>query len=309
MDRIELKTCPVPTILRGAVVAIGNFDGVHVGHQALFQTARALANELRAPFAVLTFYPHPRAYFRPDTAPFLLAPPDVQCDRFAACGADGVFMLAFDDALASLSPRDFIDQILKTKLGVVHVVVGDDFHFGHNRMGTVKTIQDGGIPVTSVPLVMDTAGIPYSSTRIRAALQEGHVGDANMMLGWEWEMRGVVEHGDKRGRALGYPTLNIDLGATICPAHGIYAARVQVGDDEIWYGSAVSLGMRPMFMVSRPLLEAHVFGFSRDVYGQTARVRLVQKLRDEAKFGRLDDLVAQMKKDCDSARKLLELGS
>lgn len=291
------------------VIVIGNLDGVHIGHQVLLKAGRAVADARGVPLTVLTFDPHPRVYFRPDTPPFLLTPDGLKGDLLRAYGADQVVTIPFDTHLAEMMPQVFMDDVLRGQLKATHVVVGSDFHFGHNRAGNIATLIQGNFIVTSVPLYTDHAGIAFSSTRIRATIQDGHIGDANAMLGWEWEIRGVVAHGDKRGRTLGYPTLNIDLGATICPAHGIYAARVQVGGDETWYGSAVSLGTRPMFAVEKPLLEAHLFEFDRDVYGAPVRVHLVQKLRDEAKFGTLDDLVAQMKKDCDSARKLLELGS
>lgn len=297
---------PFPDALRGGVVAIGNFDGVHRGHQVLFELARRRAADLSAPLIILTFNPHPRAFFRPETPPFLITPPDLKMERLATTLADATVILHFDTRLATQTPVQFIDTILHDQLGATHVFVGRDFHFGHDRAGTVETIREYGIPVTTIDLMTDHTGNPYSSTRIRAQLQDGHIEDANRLLGWPWEMGGIVIHGDKRGRDLGFPTANITLTGSLVPAHGIYAAAVQIPNDGIWHPSAISLGHRPMFAVEDTLLEVHILGFTGDLYEQPLRVRPARRLRDEMRFDGIPALIAQMQADCNAARMILE---
>jgi riboflavin kinase / FMN adenylyltransferase len=236
----------------------------------------------------------------------LITPGAVQHERLAAHHIDGLVTLAFDQALSHLSPDQFIDQILRDHLQARAIVVGEDFHFGHNRSGTIDTLRAGGFTVQSPPLKRDPHGTVISSTRIRGCLAEGHINDANALLGWNWFLRGMVVHGDARGRTLGYPTANIWLHDTVAPAHGIYAAWV-TRPNAARYMAAVAIGRRPMFEVSRTLCEAHLLDFSGDLYDQILDVQPVQKLRDEVRFDTLDALVAQMKKDCDLTRILLGL--
>jgi riboflavin kinase/FMN adenylyltransferase len=289
-----------------AVIAIGNFDGVHKGHAALIAHARAVSDQAGLPLVVLTFEPHPRQYFRPDTPPFRLTSAFMKARRLQALGVDSVEVLAFDDAFAAISAQDFMDDILAARLQAAHIVVGADFHFGHNRTGSVDVlVADGRFHVHPVRLEM-VDGAAISSTRIRAALQGADMGLAASMLGWEWVIEGEVVHGDKRGRTLGYPTANIPLGDTLCPAYGIYAVRVDVGDGLMRMGAA-SLGVRPMFEVKKPLLEVFLLDFTGDLYGRTLSVQLVQKLRDEMKFDDLDALKIQMAKDVVQTRAILSL--
>lgn len=301
-----LPDSSIPSALRRGVVAIGNFDGVHIGHQALLAEARTIAQKHACPFVALTFDPHPRRYFRPDTPPFLLTPPEIKGERLGQAGADGVVIMPFNAATAALSPAAFIADILQTRLDARQIVVGDDFHFGHDRAGSAQTIIDAGIPVTTTPLLNDHTGNPYSSTRVRASLQEGHLDDASHLLGWPWEMRGVVIDGDKRGRTLGYPTANIKLVDTLVPAHGVYAASVQIPGETTWRMAAISLGHRPMFAVHDVLLEVYILDWSGDLYGQTLRVRPAQKLRAEMKFPDLAALVTQIGLDVGRARDILK---
>lgn len=298
---------PVPEALRHCVVAIGNFDGVHLGHNVVFELARKRAKDLNAPFVILTFDPHPRLFFRPDSEPFLLTPPTLKFERFQKALADGVVVLPFDRVMADHTPQAFIDEVLVAALDARHVVVGRDFHFGHDRAGTNQTILDAGIPVLAVDVMQDRTGAPYSSTRVREFLKSGDVANANRLLGWNWEIRGVVVPGDQRGRTLGYPTANVNLRDTLHPAYGVYASMVQIeGEAGIWHKAAVNIGVRPMFAVATALLEAHILDFNADLYGKTLRIRPVAKLRDEARFADLDGLVRQIERDCQAARKILE---
>lgn len=286
------------------VVAIGNFDGVHKGHAALLAHARAVADAHGLPLAALTFEPHPRQFFKPSDKPFRLTPEHVKERRLKACGADSVEILDFNEIMASLTPQQFIDFMLVDHLNAVHVVVGSDFHFGRNRAGTLATLQgDARFKTHAVTLAL-AGDAPVSSTRIRAALEAGDIQAANTMLGWDWEIEGEVAHGDKRGRELGYPTANIPLGETLCPAYGIYAVRVDVGGG-IWHRGAASIGLRPMFKVKEPLLEVYILDFEGDLYGRTLRVQLVKKLRDEVKFDGLEALKTQMALDVTAVRDII----
>jgi riboflavin kinase / FMN adenylyltransferase len=296
---------PVPSALLGGVVAIGNFDGVHLGHQALFEIARKRALDLSVPFIVLTFAPHPRQFFKPGSAPFLLTPGNMKFERCTALKADGVVILNFDQAMADHTPQAFIAEILKDRLQACHVVVGRDFHFGHDRLGTAETIMDAGIPVTMVDVLCDATNTPYTSTRIRILLQQGDIVTANQLLGWNWFIDGVVVHGDKRGRELGYPTANIALNDTLHPAYGIYAAWVQIEGETILRPAALNIGIRPMFTTKTALLEAHLLNFDGDLYGRHLRVQPVEYLREEARFPDLDSLKIQMQEDCRRAGMIL----
>lgn len=298
---------PVPETLRRGVVAIGNFDGVHQGHQQLFTTARAHAAQIGAPFIVLTFSPHPRAFFRPEGAPFLITPAEMKAEHIAQSDADGLVTLRFDRTLADHTPDAFMTEILRDHLDGRTIVVGTDFHFGHNRAGSIETLRAAGFEVLAVDPVLDPLGLPYSSTRVRAAIGLGDMALAHRLLGWDWEIRAAVVHGDKRGRTLGYPTANMVLDAVCAPAYGIYAGWVCVNSiaAPVWHRAALSFGRRPMFETSTPLLEAHLLDFNGDLYGRTLRVRLMQKLRDEMTFGGLETLIAQIATDCEQARAIL----
>lgn len=286
------------------VVAIGNFDGVHLGHRALLSAGKNLSVMQNRPLVALTFEPHPRSFFQPGAAPFRITPEQVKERRLRLGGADRVDVLDFNKIMASLTPAQFIDMVVIGHLNAAHVVVGADFHFGRDRAGHVDTLQaDGRFEVTALALESDGAA-PVSSTRIREALTAGDIDAANALLGWEWEIEGRVEQGDRRGRELGYPTANIPLGDTICPAMGIYAARVLV--DDVWHPAAVNIGIRPMFAVETPLVEAHILDFKGDLYGRDLRVRPVRRIRDEAKFDSLDALRTQMAADCARAREILK---
>jgi len=292
--------------LRGAVVAIGNFDGVHRGHQAVIARACARATELKRPAAALTFEPHPRSFFRPQEPLFRLTDERNKLRLLASTGLDGAIVLRFDAALAALSADDFVRRILIERLAVSGVTVGFDFHFGANRSGSPDYLASAGarygFPVDVVPRFEDN-GRPISSGPVRAALAGGHVADAAGMLGFPWFVSGEVVHGDKRGRELGYPTANLRLDPTCGLRHGIYAVRVDVGGHR--HDGVANFGRRPMFDVGTVLLEVFLFDFSGDLYGQTVDVAFVEWIRPEMKFDSIDDLVRRMDEDSRIARAAL----
>jgi riboflavin kinase/FMN adenylyltransferase len=292
--------------LRGAVVAIGNFDGVHRGHRAVIATARERANSLRRPAAALTFEPHPRSFFRPHEPLFRLTDERNKLRLLATTGLDGAIVLPFDAALAALSADAFIERILLDKLAVSGVAIGFDFHFGANRTGSPDFLAAAGarhgFAVDIVPRFED-GGRRISSGPIRAALGEGKVDEAADMLGYPWFVSGEVVHGDKRGRELGYPTANLQLDPTCGLRHGIYAVRVAVGGRR--YDGVASFGRRPMFDVGTVLLEVFLFDFSGSLYGQTIDVAFCAWIRSELKLPSLDDLIRQMDEDSRIARAAL----
>lgn len=295
---------------RGAVVAIGNFDGVHRGHQALLAHARQIADGMGKKLAVLTFEPHPRRLLRPDDPPFRITPSSVRTRRLAACGVDLLFQLKFDWDFASQSAETFIANVLGEKgAAAAHIVVGFDFRFGQLRKGSPETLRQAGFAVTVMDEISDEQGGKFSSTSIRTALRYGKIGEANAMLGWDWEIEGAVSPGDRRGRELGFPTANVPLGQTLHPAYGVYATLVKIaedGEDSPWLPSATNIGIRPMFEVETAQVEAYIFDFNRDIYGKTLRVRPVRRLRGEARFDTLEALIAQIEQDCRDAREVLQ---
>lgn len=290
---------------KGAVIAIGNFDGVHLGHQALISAASKIAKDKNAPLGVLTFEPHPRRLFQPDQPPGRLTPAAMKADRLEQHNVDTLFSLPFDWEFASQTAEDFIQNILKNGLNAAHIVVGDNFCFGQLRKGSAETIKDAGIDVSVIAPITDNTDNIISSSRIRAALRAGDIKTANTLLGWEWEMTGTVFRGDRRGHELGYPTANILLKDTIHPAYGVYATLVQIEGETKWLPAATNIGIRPMFEVKEGQVEAHILNFpDRDIYDKILRVKPIQRLRGEAKFNSLDDLITQMAKDC---KKTLEV--
>jgi riboflavin kinase/FMN adenylyltransferase len=297
---------------QGTVVTIGAYDGVHLGHRALISRVRSMAATLGCASAVVTFDRHPATVVRPDSAPKLLTDLDQKLELLAQTGVDYALVVHFDQARSHESAEDFVHDVLVGRLAAQAVVVGHDFHFGHGRRGNVPMLQamgaELGFDVLGISLVADEAAAqPISSTRIRGLLTEGNVAGAAELLGRPHEVRGVVEHGDARGRDLGFPTANVAVpGEILLPADGIYAG---------WYArpdgsrlpAAISLGRRPTFYADadRSLLEAHLLDFSGDLYGERARVQFSARLRGEIRFDRVEDLVAQMDKDVAATRAAL----
>ncbi len=302
---IYQSTAEIPSAAHGAVIAIGNFDGVHTGHQALLSSAKDLAAKQGRPFGVLTFEPHPRRLFRPDEPPSRITPPLVKHWRLREFGVNALFSLPFDWDFASQSAAEFINDILKNATGASHIVVGEDFCFGQLRKGTPADIKASGIATTIVEKITDAQSKMLSSSNIRQALRGGDITAANAMLGWDWEIRGEIVKGDQRGRELGYPTANVKLGDTIHPSYGIYATRVQIEGESQWRAGATNIGIRPMFEVPVAQVETFIFDFDRDIYNKILRIQPIKRLRGEAKFESLNDLITQMAKDCEQAREIL----
>jgi riboflavin kinase/FMN adenylyltransferase len=303
----------VPPEFRGAVIAIGNFDGVHRGHQTLLETAMAEAARLGRPWGVLTFEPHPRTFFKPSEPVFRLTPPPLKARLIAALGASFTAILDFDREFSSLEPDEFALHHLVARLGAAHVVTGYDFHFGKGRRGSPAMLRDygkaHGFGVTTVDQVTDEGDThsPFSSSSIRQALRHGHVTDAAHELGYRWLVMGEVVHGDQRGRAIGFPTLNIVAEPGTEPFRGIYAVRVRdagVAGSAFWPGAGY-FGDRPTFDTGRTFLEVHLIGFDGDLYGRTMLVEFVELIRPDRRFASVAELVAQMTADCTDATRLL----
>jgi riboflavin kinase/FMN adenylyltransferase len=295
-----------PGALKGAVLALGNFDGVHRGHRAVIGAATSRAAALGVPAAVMTFEPHPRLFFKPDEPLFRLTEEGNKLRLLAANGLDGAVVMTFDAALANLTADEFVDRILVGWLGVSGAVVGFNFHFGKGRGGSPTFLAEAGkrrgFSVDVVPVFTD-GGRPVSSGPIRDALTRGHVADANEMLGYSWFVTGEVVHGDKRGRELGYPTANIRLDPSCALRHGIYAVRVGIGGRH--YDGVANFGRRPMFDTGAVLLEVFLFDFTGDLYGQTLDVAFIDWIRHELSFDTIDDLIRRMDEDSRIARAVL----
>ncbi|WP_138936479.1 bifunctional riboflavin kinase/FAD synthetase [Roseovarius arcticus] len=301
----------VPANAKGASAAIGNFDGVHLGHRAVIDLARSKGEAIGAPLGILTFEPHPREFFAPDAPPFRLMSPAARASRLAKLDVDLLYQAPFNAAMAALSPREFAQTVLKDGLGLAHVVVGRDFRFGKGRAGDAGMLTEFGaemcFAVTAADLLEGQSG-EVSSTAIRRALSDGLPQEAAAMLGHWHRIEGTVMGGEQRGRELGYPTANMSIAGLHPPRFGVYAVRVDVlnGTHAGEYIGAASLGVRPMFDGEMPNLETFLFDFSGDLYGADMSVALVDYLRPEAKFDSLEAFIAQMDADCAQARRILE---
>jgi len=308
MQRLTLAG-GIPETLRGSIVALGNFDGFHLGHQAVVGRAIQRGFHERRPVIVATFDPHPVRYFKPDVPPFRLTTLDQREQLFAHAGADAMLVFEFNAQLAATTSTDFISEILARQIGAAGVVTGDDFTYGKGRTGSVEELREVGsqhgiVAEAVAPVLID--GERVSSGRIREALVEGDIGHATHLLTRDFTVEGVVQRGDARGRELGYPTANLELGDYQRPKYGIYAVRVTLDDGTERPGVA-SLGVRPTFDPPRELLEAHLFGFDADLYGQTIGVALHAYIREERKFDGIEPLIAHMRDDEAKARQLLAL--
>ena len=295
---------------RGASAAIGNFDGVHLGHQSVIDMARTQAQAMGAPLGLVTFEPHPRQYFAPDAPAFRLMGREARANRLAKLGVARLYELNFNAALAGLSPRDFAKDVIADGLGLKHVVVGADFCFGKGRSGTAQDLQafgaEMGFGVSIATLLAGSAG-EVSSTAIRTALAEGRPRDAAAMLGHWHRIEGEIIGGEQRGRQLGYPTANMSIDGLHPPRFGVYAVLIDIlnGPHAGQYHGAASIGVRPMFNGEQPNLETFIFDFSGDLYGADASVALIEYLRPEARFDGLPALITQMDADCAKARSIL----
>ncbi|MCB2063789.1 MAG: bifunctional riboflavin kinase/FAD synthetase [Novosphingobium sp.] len=306
MIRVDHRE-PFPSDLHGAILALGNFDGFHLGHQAVVGEAVRWAKQEGRPAVVATFDPHPVRHFWPDTPPFRLTTLDQRQELFADAGADAMLVFHFDDSIAGMMAERWVEEWLHGKFGVAGLVTGEDFVFGKGRSGNAASLKElgqrFGVGTRAVGAVHDGSG-PVSSSRIREALKAGDCETAASLLTRPFAIRGTVQHGDKLGRTIGYPTANIDLGNYLRPRFGIYAVTGTLPDGRVLHGAA-NIGIRPTFEPPKELLEPHFFDFAEDLYGQEIEVAFHRFLRPEARFEHIDDLVAQMEQDCDEARKVL----
>ncbi len=298
----------LPGRLRGAAVAIGAFDGVHRGHQAVIAQARAAADRLGAPLAVVSFDPHPRRWFQPDAAPFRLMTTGQMARALAPLGVDRLYLLPFDAGMADMTDEAFAREILRDGLGIAHAAVGFDFTYGKGRTGSAEGLRRHGetlgFGVTVVDRVDDPDGLKLSSSGVREALKAGDMPRAAAILGRPFAIEGEVIHGDKRGRTIGVPTANVRMGDYMRPAFGIYATRTRLPDGRLLDGVA-SLGVRPMYALDEPLLEVWLFDFDEDLYGRTVETDLVAFLRGEMNFESLIALKVQIDADAAAARAAL----
>lgn len=306
MIRLDSRE-PVPESVRGGIVALGNFDGFHLGHQAVVGEAIRWARTEDRPAIIATFDPHPKRYFAPESPPFRLTTLDQRQDLFAAAGADAMLVIHFGADVAGLSADEWIEQGLVGHIGAEGVVTGDDFTFGKGRSGNPQVLAERGakfgLRAKAVGAVA-LAGETVSSSRIRQALQSGDCETATRLLTRPFAIRGLVQHGDKVGRTINFPTANLDIGNYLRPRYGIYAVTGSLPDGRTLKGAA-NIGIRPTFDPPKELLEPHFFDFAGDLYGQEIEVAFHHFLRPEAKFDGLDALMAQMALDCDRARELL----
>lgn len=298
----------LPPEARGAAVALGNFDGVHQGHEAVIGEAVAAARRLGVPAGVISFEPHPRRYFQPDADPFRLTTVAQQARALEELGVDRLYLLPFDAEMASLSDQDFAGRVLSDRLEVRHVAVGFDITFGKGRTGSPQRLSDYGrrlgFTVSVCPELCSGGGSKLSSSAIREALMGARPEDATAILGRPFAIEGEVIHGDKRGRTIGVPTANVALGDYVRPAYGVYATRTRFRDGRVVDGVA-NLGVRPMFQTEEPLLEVWLFDFDEEIYGQIIETELVAWIRPELKFDGLDALKARIDEDAQQARAAL----
>ena len=297
----------LPAGLKGAAVAIGAFDGVHRGHQAVIAAAREAARALGAPLGVVSFDPHPRRWFQPDAAPFRLMTPAQMARALGPLGVDRLYLLPFDADMAAMSDEAFARTVLSDGLGIRHAAVGFDFTYGKGRTGSPEGLRRHGetlgFTVSVADRVDDPDGLKLSSSAVREAVRAGDMQRAAAILGRPFAIEGEVIHGDKRGRALGFPTANVRLGDYLRPRFGVYATRTRVPDGRVRPGVS-NLGVRPMFGAPEPLLEAWLFDFDEDLYGRVVETELVAFLRPEERFDSLEALKAQVEEDAAMARRL-----
>jgi len=307
---IHPADAPIPEAAQNAAIALGNFDGVHLGHQAVLAAARVAAATRGAALAAAVFEPHPRQVLRPATPPFRIQNDAQRARALAAQGVRHLFEIRFDASLANLTDLEFAERLLKQRLHAAHVTVGFDFKYGHGRTGDVATLRAQGAALgfgVSVVDAVDEIGAAekISSSAIRSAIVDGRMDDSARMLGRPWAIEGVVEKGFQRGRGIGFPTANVALGGYLQPKLGVYAVRVDLGDGVLRPGVA-SVGVNPTVgALPAPILESYIFDFDGDLYGKTIETQLIAYLRPQAKSDIMDAMTAQIKRDADEARALL----
>lgn len=301
--------CPIQA--RHSVIALGNFDGVHRGHQVVIHKAQEVAARLNRPSAVLTFEPHPISVLRANIPPFRITPFREKALMMQHFGVDTLFIAHFTQALRTMPAKEFVREILLKQLQVSHVVIGHDFIFGHNREGNADLLRDvlseENIELTQVsPVTHSFSGDDtevFSSTRIREHIRSGDIPTVTTLLGHDYVIKGRVRIGDQRGRLLGFPTANVRLRDHIRPAFGVYAVEVNIGKETIWRPAIANIGQKPTFGSKHDLAEIHIFDFSNDIYNKRIRIRIIHFIRAEQKFASANELIAQITEDCNIARQ------
>lgn len=310
--RIYRHTAGIPEMVHGTSVAIGNFDGVHLGHQVVIGEASRRAKALGTSLTVVTFDPHPRRFFRPDEPPFQLTPLRSKLRRFRALGVDHMLLIHFDQDVSVATHEAFVERVIVNGLKAKHVTVGYDFVFGHGRKGNAdylrEVAEDKGFDVSAIEPVKDQGGMVYSSTNIRNCLIEGDPAGAARLLGRLWEIEGRVAKGDQRGRQIGFPTANLPLDDYVEPALGVYAvwAGIEEAGVTTWHMGCANIGHRPTFDGTGVVLEVYIFDFADDIYDKLLRVALVDYIRPEKKFDGVAELREQIGRDSHDSRALLE---
>ena len=294
---------------KGAVIALGNFDGLHRGHQAVISKAKALANDLGAPLGIGLFRPHPFRFFKPDADPFRLMSADIRAQVMAELDVDFLYEIPFDNTLRDMDDTQFVEQVLHQGLGIAHVIVGEDYGFGKNRCGNVESLtrlcKARGIGATAMGLVgLHEFYGKYGSTEIRKALQQGDVFHAAHMLSRPWIVDGIVQKGEQRGRTINFPTANLEFGDLVRPKFGVYCVEVRLENSDTWLPAVANTGNRPTVGGEEARLEVHILDFDKDIYGQHIAVRFRSFIRPEQKFESFDALRAQIEKDANSARRV-----
>ena len=294
---------------KGAVIALGNFDGLHRGHQAVITQAKSIANDLGAPLGIGLFRPHPRKFFKHGTPPFRLMSPTIRASIMESLGVDVLYEIPFDNDLREMDDVQFVEDVLHQGLGIAHVVVGEDYGFGKNRCGNVDTLKtlcaERSIGVTPMkPLGLHQLYGKYGSTEIRKALQDGDVFHAAHMLSRPWTVDGIVQQGDQRGRTINFPTANLEFGDLVRPKFGVYCVEVKLADSDDWLPAIANTGSRPTVGGEEARLEVHIFNFDQDIYGQNIQVRFRSFIRGEQKFESFEALKDQIINDCEGAKAL-----
>lgn len=299
-----------PSSAKNSVVALGNFDGVHIGHKAIIEKTLEIAKSKGIPSAVMSFEPHPVSFFKPDIKPFRITPLPRKQEILENMGVDILFALDFNLEFSNLSAADFVENILVSGLAVKHVVIGYDFIFGHKRSGNAdflkKSSEKHGFGFTQLEAIKNDGKI-YSSTRIREFIRTGEIESAEELLGHSFIISGKVADGEKRGGKIGFHTANIPLGEYIRPAFGVYAARVKIEDEKNWRNAVINIGVKPTFGAKQETLEAHIFDFNSDIYGKTLAIKLIRYIRPEMKFNSMEELSMQIKKDSEKAKEILTI--
>lgn len=297
---------------QGSVIALGNFDGLHRGHQAVIERAQSIANDIGAPLGIGLFRPHPYRFFKPDAAPFRLMSARIREQVMAELGVEFLYEIPFDETLRDMDDTEFVDRVLHQGLGIRHVIVGEDYGFGKNRCGDVESLTrlcgERGIGVTAIsPVGLHKLYGKYGSTEIRKALQEGDVFHAQHMLSRPWRVDGIVQKGQQRGRTINFPTANLDFADLVRPKFGVYVVEVRIDGEDIWRPAVANTGSRPTVDGEEARLEVHLLDFDRDLYGQLIDVRFRSFIRAEQKFESFDALKNQIMQDANGARAILGL--